>query len=196
MKAKAIFITADFGSEAVRKYCYKQTEAATNAAGVGLVYQKQPTDWRLSHESIYNNILAGIKSAGDCDYVYICEHDCIYPAEYFKFHETDSCPYMHFSYSLNMEYLTEYGFVKRPYRFGAMSTLAGTPKAIIEGIHAKLAELRRDKRVLWTEPNDGQPLRTTAKVVDIRHGQNFTGNRGGIGKRKDEAKALWEEIGC
>jgi hypothetical protein len=134
-------------------------------------------------------MLAGLSKV-DTAKVFICEHDCLYPPEYFNI-ETDEPV----SYSANVEYLTRRGFVFRTNGDkGPLSTLYGSTDVITQEVKEKLREAQAGQ-VKWAEPRNGVPLRRQSpRIVDIRHGSNFTKGRTGRYYDMQRAKTLWEGI--
>jgi hypothetical protein len=88
------------------------------------------------------------------------------------------------SYYSNVWYLTREGFVNRNYAYAPMSTLQAPKSMLKKAITAKLGQTAPLK---WAEPGveDEFSARTLFKnshlglppVIDIRHGENFTGAR-------------------
>jgi hypothetical protein len=166
---------------------------ATREKGLDVIAVRQPADWAYNHASLYRNMLRGLDGVAT-EYVFICEHDCIYTADYFEIY-----PHKELSYSNEITYLTKDGFILRNLgKGGTLSTLHGRTEYIKRAITDKLHEYLSCGRVKWAEPNDGRPLRHAEGIIDIRHGSNFTGKRQGEVFGQQEAQALWRAIenGC
>jgi hypothetical protein len=189
MTATALFVSAPYIDGRIKGYCYLKLCQAAETAGIEVVNTNQPKEWKLGHQSMYRNILNGLDMVRTKN-VFICEHDCIYGAEYFKPPTRQG----EYSYSANIEYLTRGGMMERERRSGTMSTLYGNTEAIREAIHGKLNEIAENGRVRWAEPGDGLILRASARIIDIRHGSNFTGSRGGATYGHKRAKKIWQGI--
>ena len=188
MDSTALFVEAPYIDRRIREYCYKRAAQAAEEAGISIVRTSQPEGWPIGHLSLYRNLMFGLGEV-KTEYVFICEHDCIYTAKYFEY-----MPDMEYSYSRNIEYLTRRGFVRRKRENGTISTLYGRKDVIIGLIYEKIAEYHKEGRVKWAEPGNCMITRDAPCIIDIRHASNFTGRRNGNTYKHDQAKAIWEAI--
>jgi len=153
-----------------------------------------------SIRSYYINLIAALNQC-ESGTVWICEHDVLYPPDWFD----ESLIESPITYAAHGYYLTNRGYTNR--NGAPMSTLAGDVDTIRRALTDKLKEHFAGGRVKWTEPGikDGyKTMRTLRKnvtpYIDVRHGGNFTGARNG-GKPRDAVepwgcyKELWESMG-
>lgn len=186
MSATALFLTAPYADSRIISYCYNRLK---EAADMPIITADQPEGWPRGHISLYKNLLSGLALV-ETSHVYICEHDCIYTPEYFTEDGTEK----RWSYSNNIEYLTRGGFVPRTMlKTGTLSTMYGNTTAILTAIAEKLHEANAGT-VKWTEPGDARPLRFASRIIDIRHGSNYTGKRRGKVYDYERAAKIWKEI--
>lgn len=133
-------------------------------------------DRRRSHASIYGQILAGIDAAAT-DTIILAEHDVLYPHDYHKtmMLAVEAVPQA-LVYNTNVIWLNEYGYfaVNTPHFLSNLAAHKSTlRKAILEKLNESLASVP-----VFAEPfGDTVLVATRNPVVDIRHGQNLTGNR-------------------
>lgn len=122
------------------------------------------------HENIYRQILSGIEVAQG-DKIFLAEHDVLYSVSHF---DNDSTSLV---FNKNIYHLSEHGYF-RPSGHNFLSTLSGSKELVDKGIRSKLREIHRTGKVIWAEPiEECSTYESMDPVIDIRHGDNFTGNR-------------------
>jgi hypothetical protein len=178
-------------------YCWRSLLAAVplNAAVVYVGHAPCPVDWPVSFAEvvmasarrcqgqIYANIAAGVGALPPVERVYLVEHDCLYLPEHFA--APIECP--HLTYDLAQVRLTPDGYLwhrDRP----LLSSCSGPQQYVLGAAIERRDYCRRGGRYRWGEFGSGDALAwdvlTPApddppRVVDIRHGGNFTGARRG-----------------
>lgn len=131
--------------------------------------------------AIYENIIRGINLLGT-EYVYICDHDCIYPEGYFDFCEVGKR--LWYAHPDHVIYMKKDVFLAREIPTPPLSTLYANTELLL----CILSEREPNGMV---EPGYGGDKysgyvrkrdimeRCQDPVIDIRHGNNWTGGRKG-----------------
>ena len=133
-----------------------------------LVEIHQAPETPRSLRQMYINILCGIGQVGT-DYVYLAEHDVLYPPEYFTEIDKD----IEFGVCKPGYYLDGRGYHKRN----------GTPLSSFVG-HREALEKHFNNLLTQEKPKQSEPREYTVfnksfPYIDIRHGDNYTGGREG-----------------
>jgi hypothetical protein len=127
-----------------------------------------------NHQNLYRQILAGIELASGRT-ILLAEHDVLYPPGY---HTTMAkAAAGRICFNTNVWRLSAKGYFRasRPHRL--LSNCAGPRDTVERAISAKVTEVQRLGTPQRAEPDEGCEVSTTLPTVDVRHGQNFTGNR-------------------
>lgn len=160
--------------ESVQRFSEKWMRREAGDAQVVVIRQDKSAP--RTHASLYVNILCALNQCAHAK-VFITEHDVLYPAGYFA---ADKVPEHGISYAKSGFYLLREGYA---WRNGTpMSTLCGHIDALRACLSVKLADCLNGKRIVWTEPGRGDSVDYSVRhepFLDIRHGQNWTGSRGG-----------------
>lgn len=133
-------------------------------------------------------ILTGLELLGDdVDVVFFCEHDCLYPAEYFNFRPPTADAYYYAGHTWKVD--AETGRALH-YRCEQLSGLCADRRLLLAHFRRRVAHLEAHgfTRRLGFEPGkpirhgglDDVPRRTwwnKKPIVDIRHGANLTPSR-------------------
>jgi hypothetical protein len=163
-----VYITDNHLPAGVKEYCMSRLRRQARKGKHQLIEIKQDESAPRCHESIYKNILTGLKICNN-KLVMIAEHDCIYSDDYFEGITADRI-----SYNNNVVYLTEHGFGKRELPFAPLSSMAGQKTDIEKAVKAKML----DADPVLAEPEvESAKYRNKGYIIDVRHGQNFTGGR-------------------
>lgn len=149
-----------------------------------------PQEEQSAHIDIYQRILKGLDVA-TAEYVALIEHDVLYPVGIFI--DSYFSPMLSalkanpgkLVYNSNIYHLTDKGFFKAIDWCNFMSNLAGPTDVMKQAIQKKLEEATNsiDKCPMWAEPGEELGVDfiresvSACPVVDIRHGQNLTGDR-------------------
>jgi len=175
----------------VRQHCLATTSAAVAAIGGELItvtweplvledlVVSHTIVWPqhvAMHHNLYQQILAGVARAA-ANTICLVEHDVLYAPDYFTAMvaavaaNPDKLIYNHHLIGLDS---ISYFVPRWPYNM--LSNLAATKDVLVRQLQAKVAEVIRVGDVAISEP-DGAVISTPTPTVDIRHQQNFTGNR-------------------
>jgi hypothetical protein len=124
----------------------------------------------------YRQLLACLRRATQ-DTVYVAEHDMMYPPGYFD----SQAPAGVLRYNENVVLLSRTGYSDREHTHAVFSQLSCRRVDLANILERRIAELEsgRVARYDWIEPNE-LPIvnyRSPAVVLDVRHGQNWTGSR-------------------
>jgi len=156
------------------------------------------------HQDITNRILEGLADI-TTEYVALCEHDVIYPVNYF----TDALAAAkrmseRWLYYGSAVHLTSNGWrAHQNYpRSRLLSCLTARRVDLAEFFTERAESIERGERVKVAEPTIGGHgyWSNSDVVIDIRHGGNLTGNRTGKhidreGLRPLQAVELWKDLG-
>ena len=138
---------------------------------MGPVYDiRQRNGVRRGIRAMYVNVLAGLHQCEEGT-VYICEHDVLYPDGYFDWRAGKG----EITYAKYALFLLPDGWALR--NTYALSSCAGDRDALIAAIEAKLVEHCKRGKVARVEPAPTGYRDDGCQTVDIRHGQNYTGER-------------------
>lgn len=134
-----------------------------------------------SHTTLYTQILLGLL-VSDADYVFFCEHDCLYHPSHFDFTPPTDDRY----YYNNNVY--KYRLADRKvvgYDCNWLSQLCANRKLLIDHYTNRFRMIASGKRAYGYEPGTGQSRkiektgfeRWESKYpnIDVRHGHNWTG---------------------
>jgi cephalosporin hydroxylase len=198
-----LYYSNNAGSPAVLQHCLRELAAHASSEGCSLVTVTQaPVDYGnrkivvsglpRSHESIYRQILLGLKNLSEETMVCFAEHDVLYPEGYFRFMQNAiSAEPNRLCYNRNVWHLTKEGFLASDPSAHFMSNVAGTAKLLRSLIEVKLQETLASPThaPVWAEPGidvrgveDSSVVRSvsyTVPTLDVRYGGNFTGMRSG-----------------
>lgn len=155
------------------------------------------------HADIAQRILKGLAHI-DTEYVALCEHDVIYPVGYFEaaLAVADGIG-ERWTYCGNAVHLTARGWgahANYP-RARLLSCLTARRADLVSFFAERSMSIDRGERVRVAEPIDDGCVswECVEPVIDIRHGENLTGDRRGrpidVGLRPSQAVALWEALG-
>jgi hypothetical protein len=125
-----------------------------------------------THRNLYQQILAGI-AAAQGGLIALAEHDVLYPVGYFE--SLAAAGPAGIVYNTNVWRMNRYGFFRstNPH----LLSNCGAPKTTLRRrIQQKLAEAQRAAPE-WAEPPADAEFCAPHATVDIRHSQNFTGDR-------------------
>jgi hypothetical protein len=185
----ALFYSNDLEHSQVVEYCLHRLAAQVGDSGELITVTWSPlrclgphhvrVEWpdrEGSHRTLFRQILAGLDRASH-ELVFLCEHDVLYPAEYF--HEMAGPVAEHgIVANRHVIHLSPAGFFPADRSINFLSNVAGRRQLLQSMISAKLGELAAGKLV-FAEPQ-GDEIRTifcSNPVADIRHGRNLTGMR-------------------
>ena len=125
----------------------------------------------------YVNLLCGLQQCEN-NTVFICEHDVLYPPDWFD----ESLIKSPISYARNGLFLSSKGYSKR--NGTPLSTLAGDRDTIAEAMKEKIVQTVTRGKAKFSEPGIHDNFRGLLSVrdnpspyVDVRHGANHTGAR-------------------
>jgi len=148
--------------------------------------------------SLFLNILCGI-SQTEGDYIYLAEHDVLYPQGYFM--PITDWQGQDFTFTQPGYFLNESGYYKRTGL--PLSSLMGKREAMVKFCEMKLLTLLLKGQVRSCEPTPAQwhikIRRIENPFIDIRHSSNFTGNRHGKTIMQEieywpKAASIWKQI--
>ena len=197
MNSSVVYYTDGRLKKSIADYCHKNLLGVL-PEGMRIIEIYQGEDVKRSHKSMINNILTGVRVC-NTEFVYLAEHDILYPPDYFIDTEYPNS----FMVTMGGYYLDRRGYYKRNGR--PLSAFSGRKAAWIYFLEGCLEEIETRGKLKWCEPNARDysiAMRLmSVPYVDIRHGQNFTGGRNGNKYRETipywkRAKKLWEELGC
>ena len=181
----------------IQRYCLnKLWDNCPQDMSIVEVFQSDTTPRNL--KQMFINIMCAVGQS-DAEYIYLAEHDVLYPPHYFKEIEEE----FDFQYESYGYYLDGRGYYKRHGK--PLSAFCGRKDAWLDFCDAQLMEIYDRGSNKWSEPqaeNWHIKRRTSAlPYVDVRHGGNITGGRQGKEYRQDipywdRASKLWEAIGC
>jgi len=134
-----------------------------------------------SHTTLYTQILLGLLIS-DAEYVFFCEHDCLYHPSHFEF----TPPSKNIYYYNNNVYKFRLSDSKVVgYDSSWLSQLCASRKLLIDHYIKRFKRIAEGKRAYGYEPGTGQS-RLIEKIgferweskypnLDVRHGTNWTG---------------------
>jgi hypothetical protein len=136
-----------------------------------------------SHTTLYTQILLGLL-VSDADYVFFCEHDCLYHPSHFEFTPpTDDRYYYNnnvYKYRLSDRKVVSYDC-------NWLSQLCANRKLLTKHYIERFKTIANGKRAYGYEPGTGQSRRiektrferweSEYPNIDVRHGTNWTGVR-------------------
>ncbi|MBI9016902.1 MAG: hypothetical protein JEZ07_06530 [Phycisphaerae bacterium] len=125
---------------------------------------------RRSKQSILLQAMLGALAC-NADQVFLCEHDCYYPPDYFQFNDSAGL-----TYNTNVYRLFDHTYYKRPDKLFVLSQLAGNRLDIIAAIKRKLNQSNRLKCI---EPGRSDQVKVKFRSnptpsIDVRHSNNAT----------------------
>jgi hypothetical protein len=162
----------------VMDYCFDQLKLS--APNNMIVVAEKPDDRPRSLASLISQLLEAAESARSKN-VYVAEQDVLYHPDRFDFvPPADDV----FYYQREIWRFNRNGFFKWPGNNGTLSTLICNRQLLIKALTERLAAIKDGWSPPWSEPGKGDP-ETQFKIdfydappaVDIRHGENFTGDR-------------------
>lgn len=172
--------------EPLRRYCLRLLVREATASGgevVLVTWDPMPARgcrqivWPLheaNYQNLYRQILTGIEHAS-ARTILLAEHDVLYPPGY---HSTMAqAAARRICINTNVWRLNANGYFRMPSLRRLLSNCAGPRVAVECAIRAKLGEAERLGTPKRAEPDDACEVSTALPTVDVRHGQNFTGNR-------------------
>jgi len=171
---------------------------SNSPAGIRIIEIVQSEQCTRSIKAMMINIMCAMQQC-DTEIVYICEHDVLYPADYFDIRDVK----YGVTYASNGLFLSHDGYSVRQHP--PLSALAGRREILLQAFDDKLWEFYVRKSIKWSEPSpvDGiTRLRNNINpYIDIRHGNNYTGPRNGLQTMSESdywgnASELWDEILC
>jgi hypothetical protein len=172
--------------EALRRYCLRLlVHEATASGGEVVLVTWHPTPARgcrqvvwpvheANHQNLYRQILAGIEQAC-ARTILLAEHDVLYPPGYHT--AMAEAGGRRICFNTNVWRLSRNGYFRTSGLCRLLSNCAGPRDTLERAILAKVAEVRRLGTPQHAEPDEGCEVSTALPTVDVRHGQNFTGNR-------------------
>lgn len=152
--------------------------------GNNIVVDKQP-----SGRSLIEQVIIGLEQA-EADYVYLCEHDCIYHASHFDIVSGV------IAYNENMWRLTPNGYHIHPHTKPVLSACTGPREKVLAAMRQKLEHYKQleaqhaingvtSRFGFLYEPGRGTGpaggktkcwlTKSKMPCLDVRHSQNFTG---------------------
>ena len=177
MKKAAVYYSDKSITERLRSLCLDQLQSAL-PPGVDLIKIMQSSRAVRGHISLFINILCGIGQS-DADYIYLAEHDVLYPAGYFT--EGPEWLECDFVYAQPGYYLNATGYYIR--NGLPLSCLSGRRESLVKFCLMQLVRLLSNRSIISSEPS---PKDWHIKIrqldhpfIDIRHNSNFTGSRQG-----------------
>jgi len=175
-----LFTTDGVIDPGIKDYCLEVLKR--NVAGrYPIVEIQNPPGVGRSYAQLFKNYLEGLKHITGTGPVFIADQDTLYPADYFDVPEYDPAKLI---YTRNMWYLDKQGFYPRIMSTPPLSMLVTSPALLKKTMEGKLARVRKDGKINWVEPglDDGFEnlvtfRDTSTPVVDIRYGNNTSGDR-------------------
>ena len=163
----------------LQRYCLDTLRKAVPDELVCIFRPHRPA----THRNLYEQILAGIAAAKG-DMIALAEHDVLYPAGYFE--SLAAAAPAGIVYNTNIWRLNRYGYFRcaNPH---LLSNCGGRREWIVRRIRQKLSE----GIPKWAEPPADAEFESPHPTVDIRHGQNFTGDRRAAGGRYRKTIPYW-----
>lgn len=175
MKTAVIYYSDNNISENIKTICLRQLITVI-PPGVELVQINQHPSAKRCVLNLYVNILCGINQT-DADYIYLAEHDVLYPHDYFV-PMTDHKPF-DFVFQRPGCFLDEKGY--HPRGNYPLSSLMGTRQAMSRFCAMQMQKIMSPEGIRTCEPSPDEwhikTLQTDHPYIDIRHGKNFTGDR-------------------
>jgi hypothetical protein len=157
--------------ESIRTYCLNNLRELVTKLG-GEFISSIKTDGSPSHERLYTQILEGIEQA-ESDRIFLAEDDVLYPEDHF----TRPPKISTFGYNKNVWHISKQGYFDNDWTGSFLSACFGNKSALQEVITKKLKEAKSGK-LIHAEPEQAECIwRTRNPILDIRHGENFTGMR-------------------
>lgn len=179
MSTAIIYYTDNSIPEHLQTYCFiNLVKVISHEHKIVLIDQKPRANRLLLN--MFVNILCGVNQT-DADFIFLAEHDVLYPEGYFKIRLGSEDESWDFQFTRTGYYLDQAGYYKRQ-GFPLSSILARRPP-LIEFCRSKIKMLLNEQDIMWSEPTpDAWHIKTRDTenpYVDIRHGNNFTGMRNG-----------------
>ena len=174
------------GPEALRRFCLRLLVREVSASGGEIILVTwHPISVRgcarvawpvheATHQNLYGQILAGIERASTRT-ILLAEHDVLYPPGYHR--AMGKAAARGLCYNTNVWRLNARGYFRTPRLRRLLSNCAGPRDLLASAIGTKLEEAAGRGAPLQAEPGPAREVSTPLPTVDVRHGQNFTGDR-------------------
>lgn len=202
MKKVIIYYTDNKLDKNIASYCFKNLVEVSQGIPIVLVSQRKTSflfrgeiiveDKSKSRQSMFEQIQVGLQTAKRIyqpDFVFLAEHDVLYPEEYFNFESIDKENYF---YSDHTYYMTEDHFVRCGYL--NLSTLCCSFNLLLSHVNWRLyrmqhlgmkkggltkcepgASVPSEKYKTLSDPSGSAMLRGEKHpCVDIRHENNLS----------------------
>ena len=163
MTLSVVYYSNNCVPAALQRFCFDTLRAAVPGELICIVRPNAAT-----HRHLYRQILDGI-AAAQGGLIALAEHDVLYPAGYF---EAMAAAVRGITYNTNVWRMNRYGYFRseNPH---LLSNCAAPRAVLARAIRRKLSEgVPR-----WAEPEADTEFSAPHPTVDIRHSQNFTGDR-------------------
>lgn len=198
MKSAVIYYSESNLDSRIRDACYENLLHEVPGHW-DIITIKQQSRIQRSIYQMYVNILCGVGQT-DADYIYLAEHDVLYPKGYFEEHH--ELQKWHFRYTKPGYYLSANGYSERT---GApLSSFICERDALERFCRLQILFIGQHCRIKQSEPEPNTWIISRRVLpipyIDIRHGKNHTGNRNAsdyvehIHDYWPKAKQLWNQI--